>query len=175
MASTWWRLPARNRAQPQPLLGCRHPQHPGPPSRCDAGNHHSNPARASSAARATGRLRPLMERTQVLDLMGTLKLYGLRSAYDEVMAQPSSASTNRPGSSAICSRPKYPRSRPARSNTSSPSPSCRWPRTSRIFDFDGTPVNEALIRDLANGTFVADQRNAALLTGSAVKISNARG
>ena len=27
-----------------------------------------------------------MERTQVLDLMGTLKLYGMRSAYDEVMA-----------------------------------------------------------------------------------------
>ena len=27
-----------------------------------------------------------MERTEVLDLMGTLKLYGMRSAYDEVMA-----------------------------------------------------------------------------------------
>lgn len=27
-----------------------------------------------------------MERTQVLDLMGTLKLYGMRSAYDEVRA-----------------------------------------------------------------------------------------
>jgi hypothetical protein len=27
-----------------------------------------------------------MERTQVLDLMGELKLYGMRQAYDEVMA-----------------------------------------------------------------------------------------
>jgi len=27
-----------------------------------------------------------MERTQILELMGTLKLYGMRSAYDEVMA-----------------------------------------------------------------------------------------
>jgi hypothetical protein len=27
-----------------------------------------------------------MERTQVVELMGTLKLYGMRSAYDEVMA-----------------------------------------------------------------------------------------
>ena len=27
-----------------------------------------------------------MERTQVLELMGTLKLYGMRGAYDEVMA-----------------------------------------------------------------------------------------
>ena len=27
-----------------------------------------------------------MERTQILDLMSSLKLYGMRSAYDEVMA-----------------------------------------------------------------------------------------
>ena len=26
-----------------------------------------------------------MERTQILDLMGSLKLYGMRSAYDEIM------------------------------------------------------------------------------------------
>jgi len=35
-----------------------------------------------------------------------------------------------------------------------------------MFDFDGTPVNEVLVRDLANGTFVADQRNAVLVGGS---------
>lgn len=34
------------------------------------------------------------------------------------------------------------------------------------FDFDGTPVNEALIRDLADGTFVADRRNAVLIGGT---------
>ena len=28
----------------------------------------------------------MMERTQILDLMGELKLYGMRSAYDEVMS-----------------------------------------------------------------------------------------
>ena len=27
-----------------------------------------------------------MERTQILDLMGSLRLYGMRSPYDEVMA-----------------------------------------------------------------------------------------
>jgi hypothetical protein len=27
-----------------------------------------------------------MERTQVLELMGTLNLYGMRGAYDEIMA-----------------------------------------------------------------------------------------
>ena len=34
------------------------------------------------------------------------------------------------------------------------------------FDFDGTPVNEALVRDLATGAFVADQRNAVLIGGT---------
>jgi len=28
----------------------------------------------------------MLERTQILDLMGELKLYGMRTAYDEVMA-----------------------------------------------------------------------------------------
>lgn len=72
-----------------------------------------------------------MERTEVLELMGALKLYGMRRAYDEIMgASPSSDGTSRPGLSVISCRPRYRRSRPAPSNTSSLSPSCRWPRTS---------------------------------------------
>ena len=35
------------------------------------------------------------------------------------------------------------------------------------FDFTGTPVNEALIRDLASGAFLAEQRNAVLIGGTA--------
>src|SRR5438477_3481416 len=34
------------------------------------------------------------------------------------------------------------------------------------FDFAGTPVNEALIRDLASGNFLAEQRNAVLIGGT---------
>ena len=34
------------------------------------------------------------------------------------------------------------------------------------FDFTGTPVNEALIRDLATGAFLAEQRNAVLIGGT---------
>jgi hypothetical protein len=41
-------------------------------------------------------------------------------------------------------------------------------RTERVeeFDFDSTPVNEALIRDLANGASVVDQRNTVLIGGT---------
>ena len=42
-----------------------------------------------------------MERTDILELMSTLKLYGMRAAYDEVMTTGISAGTSRRGSSAI--------------------------------------------------------------------------
>ncbi|HEX9858843.1 MAG TPA: IS21-like element helper ATPase IstB, partial [Paracoccaceae bacterium] len=34
------------------------------------------------------------------------------------------------------------------------------------FDFTGTPINEGLVKDLATGTFVADQRNVVLIGGT---------
>ena len=44
-----------------------------------------------------------MERTQLFDLMGELKLYGMKAAFDEIMATaPSSASMNPSASLATC-------------------------------------------------------------------------
>src|ERR1700722_19054034 len=34
------------------------------------------------------------------------------------------------------------------------------------FDFTGTPINEALVRHLATGSFIAEQRNAVLIGGT---------
>jgi DNA replication protein DnaC len=34
------------------------------------------------------------------------------------------------------------------------------------FAFDSTPINEALVRDLSNGDFLAEQRNAVLIGGT---------
>ena len=34
------------------------------------------------------------------------------------------------------------------------------------FEFDGTPINEALVCDLSNGGFLAEQRNAVLIGGT---------
>ena len=101
-----------------------------------------------------------MERTQVLDLMGTLKLYGMRSAYDEVMATGIKRQHEPPRivgdllSAEIAE--KQARSIKYQLTVA------KLPIAKDIeeFDFDGTPVNEVLVRDLANGTFVADQRNA---------------
>jgi len=107
-----------------------------------------------------------MERTQVLDLMGTLKLYGMRSAYDEIMA------------TAIKRQHEPPRvvgdllsaeiaEKQARSIKYQLTVA-KLPLAKDIddFDFADTPVNETLVRDLATGAFVADQRNAVLIGGT---------
>ena len=106
-----------------------------------------------------------MERTDVLELMATLKLYGMRAAYDEVMA------------TGIKRRHEPPRivgdllsaeiaEKQARSIKYQLT-IAKLPLAKDIdFDFTGTPVNEALIRDLASGAFLAEQRNAVLIGGT---------
>src|SRR5438067_1968302 len=107
-----------------------------------------------------------MERSDVLELMATLKLYGMRAAYDEVM------------STGIKRRHEPPRilgdllsaeiaEKQARSIKYQLS-IAKLPLAKDIdeFDFAGTPVNEALVRDLAGGSFLTEQRNAMLVGGT---------
>jgi DNA replication protein DnaC len=107
-----------------------------------------------------------MERTEVLDLMARLKLYGMRGAYDEVMATGIKRQHEPPRivgdllSAEIAE--KQARSIKYQLTVA------KLPLAKDIedFDFDGTPVNETLIRELACGTFLADQRNAVLIGGT---------
>jgi len=106
-----------------------------------------------------------MERSEVLELMGVLKLYGMRAAYDEIMGV------------AIKRQHEPPRivgdllqaeisEKQARSIKYQLTVA-KLPLAKDIddFDFTGTPINESLIRDLAGGAFVADQRNVVLVGG----------
>src|SRR6188472_285622 len=107
-----------------------------------------------------------MERTDILELMSTLKLYGMRAVYDEVMT------------TGIQRRHEPPRivgdllsaeiaEKQARSIKYQLT-IAKLPLAKDIddFDFTGTPVNEALIRDLASGAFLTEQRNAVLIGGT---------
>ena len=107
-----------------------------------------------------------MERTQLFDLMGELKLYGMKAAFDEIMAtavkrqhEPQrivgdllNAEINEKQARSI----KYQMT------------IAKLPLAKDIeeFDFTGTPINEGLVRELANGSFVADQRNVVLIGGT---------
>ena len=58
-----------------------------------------------------------MERTEVLDMMGSLKLYGMKGAYDETLATAIKRKHEPQRIVGVYSRPRYPRSRRARSDT----------------------------------------------------------
>jgi len=108
----------------------------------------------------------MLERTQILDLMGELKLYGMRTAYDEVMA------------TAIKRQHEPPRivgdllqaevaEKHARSIKYQMT-IAKLPLAKDIddFAFDGAAINEGLVRDLVRGEFVAQQRNVVLVGGT---------
>ena len=107
-----------------------------------------------------------MERSQVLDAMGQLKLYGMKAAYDEVMA---TAVKRQHEPQKIVSdllnaeiSEKQARSIKYQMTIS------KLPLAKEIdeFDFDGTPVNETLVRELSGGGFLEHQRNLVLIGGT---------
>lgn len=98
--------------------------------------------------------------------MGTLKLYGMRSAYDEVMATGIKRQHEPPRivGDLLQSEIAEKQARSIRYQLTV----AKLPLAKDIdeFDFAGTPINEALVRDLATGGFVADQRNVVLIGGT---------
>ncbi len=107
-----------------------------------------------------------MERTEVLELMGALKLYGMRSAYDEIMGVAIKRQHEPPKivGDLLQAEISEKQARSIKYQLAV----AKLPLAKDIddFDFAGTPVNEPLIRDLAAGAFVADQRNVVLVGGT---------
>lgn len=108
----------------------------------------------------------MMERTQIFDLMGELKLFGMRSAYDEVMTTGIKRQHEPPQIVGDLLKAeideKHARSIKYQMTIA------KLPLAKDIDDFvfDGATVNEALVRDLASGAFVAQQRNIVLVGGT---------
>src|SRR5256714_14911175 len=107
-----------------------------------------------------------MERTDVLELMATLKRYGMRAAYDEVMATGIKRRHEPPRilGDLLSAEIAEKRARSIKYQLTI----AKLPLAKDIdeFDFTGTPINEALVRDLASGAFLAEQRNAVLIGGT---------
>ncbi len=98
--------------------------------------------------------------------MSTLKLYGMRSAYDEVMATGLKRQHEPPRivGDLLQSEIAEKQARSIRYQLTV----AKLPLTKDLddFNFTGTPVNEGLVRELATGSFVADQRNVVLIGGT---------
>lgn len=107
-----------------------------------------------------------MERSQVLDNMSRLKLYGMKAAYDEII---STAVKRQHDPQQIIGnlltaeiREKQARSVKYQMTIA------RLPFAKELeeFDFEGTDINETLVHDLARGDFLDHQRNVVLVGGT---------
>src|SRR6266478_2513551 len=108
----------------------------------------------------------LMERTQLFDLMGELKLYGMKAAYDEIMATAVKRrhEPQRIVGDLLNAEVSEKQARSIKYQLTI----AKLPLAKDLsdFHFDGTPINQTLINDLAGGGFIAQQRNAVLVGGT---------
>ena len=107
-----------------------------------------------------------MERTQLFDLMGELKLHGMKAAFDEIMATAVKRQhePQRVVGDLLTAEVSEKQARSIRYQLTI----AKLPLAKDLddFRFAGTPINETLVRDLAGGTFLAQQRNAVLIGGT---------
>ena len=109
-----------------------------------------------------------MQRSEILELIAQLKLFGMRAAFDEVMA---TALKRRYEPARIIGEllaaeiaEKKARSIKYQLTIA------KLPLAKDLdgFTFAGTPINQSLVRELATGALLAEQRNAVLVGGTAL-------
>jgi len=98
--------------------------------------------------------------------MGELKLFGMRAAYDEIVATAVKRQhePQRVVSDLLTAELSEKQARSIKYQIAI----ARLPMAKEIdeFVFAGTPINETLVRDLAGGAFLAQQRNLVLVGGT---------
>ena len=107
-----------------------------------------------------------MERTEILTAMGNLKLYGMRTAYDEIIttAIKRSHEPQRVVGDLLSAEIAEKQARSIKYQMTI----AKLPLAKDLEDFvfAGTPINEGLVRDLAGGEFLAQERNVVLVGGT---------
>ncbi len=107
-----------------------------------------------------------MERTELFDLMGELKLYGMKAAFDEIMA--TAVKRQHEPQRIVGDLLKAEISEKQARSIKYQLTLAKLPLAKDLddFEFDGTPINETLVNDLAGGGFIAQQRNVVLVGGT---------
>ena len=108
----------------------------------------------------------MMDRADILTAMDTLKLYGMKGAFDAVIAAAVKRQhePQRVVGDLLTAEIAEKQARSIKYQITI----AKLPLAKEIeeFDFAGTPVNESLVRDLAGGDFLAHQRNIVLVGGT---------
>lgn len=107
-----------------------------------------------------------MERTELFDLMGELKLYGMKAAFDEIMA--TAVKRQHEPQRIVGDLLKAEISEKQARSIKYQLTIAKLPLAKDLadFEFEGTPINETLVNDLAGGAFLAQQRNVVLIGGT---------
>ena len=108
----------------------------------------------------------MMERQNILATMGELKLFGMKAAYDEII-KVALKRTHEPQQivgDLLQAEISEKQARSIRYQMTI----AKLPLAKDIaeFAFDGTPINEGLVRALSGGEFLAHQRNVVLVGGT---------
>lgn len=107
-----------------------------------------------------------MERSEILTTMAELKLYGMKAAFDEIIstAVKRQHEPQRIVGDLLAAEITEKQARSIRYQITI----AKLPLAKDIddFSFDGTPINETLVRDLLDGNFLAHQRNVVLVGGT---------
>lgn len=101
----------------------------------------------------------MMDRTEILDTMKALKLFGMKAGYDEIVATAVKRQhePQRVVGDLLAAEPSEKQARSIKCQMTI----ARMPFAKEIeeFAFGDTPINETLVRDLAGGAFLEQQRN----------------
>ena len=107
-----------------------------------------------------------MQRTELIDMLGTLKLGGMRANLDEVLTlgRKRRHSIEHILGELLQAEIAEKRARSIRYQMGI----SKLPLVKELADFafDNTPINEAVVRDLATGAFLEHQRNVVLVGGT---------
>jgi len=107
-----------------------------------------------------------MQRSEILTAMGELKLYGMKSAFDEIIttAVKRQHEPQHVVGDLLTAEIAEKQARSIKYQMTI----AKLPLAKDIDDFvfDDTPINETLVRDLTGGNFLAHQRNAVFVGGT---------
>ena len=107
-----------------------------------------------------------MDRSEILTAMGTLKLFGMKAAYDEIIR--TAVKRQHEPQRIIADLLNAEISEKTARSIKYQMTIAKLPLAKEVedFAFDGTPINETLVRDLAGGNFLTHQRNAVFIGGT---------
>jgi len=107
-----------------------------------------------------------MERSKLFELMDELKLYGMKAAFDEIMA--TAIKRQHEPQRIIGDLLKAETSENQTRSIKYQLTIAKLPLAKDLdgFEFRDTPINETLVKDLAGGGFITQQRNAVLVGGT---------